>query len=85
MILKKHGKLIVVLLIHLIIIGFLLYPTIMELFSGSVEALSYDEITQLIEEKPYLNDGNFWNGEIVGGRVRYAMEIGPLRFQSIIA
>lgn len=85
MIIKTHKKLIVVLLIHTIILGFLLYPTIMELFNGSAEALSYDEITQLMEEKPHWNDGNFWDGEIAGGRVRYVMEIGPFRFQSIIA
>ncbi len=67
---------------HLVVLFLFLFPTVMELASLDFHTWSYDEITHA---PPRLRDGSFLNGEIINGRVRYMLFLGPFVIRSIIA
>lgn len=67
---------------HLLVLSLFLFPTMMELASLDFHTWTYDEITNA---PPRLRDGNFLNGEIINGRARYMLFIGPFVIRSFIA
>ena len=81
----KNMKRIVIFAAHLLVLGILLYPTVMELIYGSSQAMTPEEVTVKMGEHPHFNDGNFLNGDIMAGRVRYIIYFGPFQIRSIIA
>lgn len=66
-----------------ILLLFFLYPTVMEMLFSNRELLTHDEITALETQKPAYFDCNFANGEVTGGKIRYALRFGSIFIPSI--
>ena len=67
----------------LILLLLLLYPTIMEVLFSNRTLLTYDEVTALETQKPKYFDFNFANGEVTGGKIRYALRFASIFIPSI--
>ena len=70
-------------ILALLLLLFFLYPTIMELLFSNRTPLSYDEVTLLETQKEHYFDFNFANGEVTGGKIRYAWRFGSIFIPSI--
>lgn len=66
---------------HVVVLSILLFPTAMELFRWDFHTWSAEEVSFA---PSHLKDGSFWNGELLSGRVRYLIFLGPLTIRSVL-